>query len=171
MKKYPFLLSALFLWSITAYGQSIKFNDLVYYTNLTNGEVFTTLMEGNKFKQDFTTEVNGQEWEYFKSITGKKTDVYAKPDTEKITVGRYTKLYNGTLLRTVNYTSTNPQNIINMISQAHKYGLTKKFQGADRSNNIYLFENDYYEVSIYLRRDESSGLVEIKQKEFLGGDY
>jgi hypothetical protein len=161
MKKYLFLLPALLFCSINIFGQSVKFNDLVYFTNLTNRQVFVNLLEGNRFRQEYTMDVNGQELEYFRSI-GKKAN------SEKIIIGAYTKLDDGTLLRTVNYTSTDVQNIINMIAQAKRYGLELKFHGADASNNIYLFDNDFYRVSIYLRRDEKSGLVEIKQKEFLG---
>jgi hypothetical protein len=55
-----------------------------------------------------------------------------------------------------------------MISQAKRYGLDLKFRGADPFNTIYLFDNSFYHVSIYLKRDQTSGLVEIKQKELLG---
>ena len=161
MKKYLFLVPALLFCSINAFGQSVSFNDLVYFANLTNQQVFNNLLEGNRFRQEYSMDVNGQELEYFRSI-GKKAN------SEKIIIGGYTKLENGTVLRTVNYTSTDAQNIINMIAQAKRYGLTMKFRGADASNNIYLFDNAFYRVSIYLRRDEKSGLVEIKQKEFLG---
>jgi len=161
MKKYLFFLSALLLCSLSMYGQSVKFNDLVYFASLTNGEVHNNLQQGNAFRQDYTEEINGQELEYFKNIK-------SKPNSENIIIGGYTKLYDGTILRTVDYTSTNPQNIINMISQAKRYGLDLKFRGADASNNIYLYDNSFYHVSVYLRRDQSSGLVEIKQKEYLG---
>lgn len=145
------------------YGQSIKFNDLVYFTTLTNRQVYDNLIEGRDFRQEYTMDVNGQELEYFKNIS-------SKPNSEKIVVGSYTKLNNGTLLHTVNYTSTNYLNIINMISQAKRYGLDLKFRGADEANNIYLFDSGFYHVSIYLRRDQTSGLVEIKQKEYLNLD-
>jgi hypothetical protein len=161
MKKYLLFLPALLFYSINLYGQSVKFSDLIYYTNLTNGEVHNTLLEGSAFRQDYTEDINGQQLEFFKNIK-------SRPNSEKIIVGRYTKLYDGTVLRTVNYTSTDPQNIINMISQAKRNGLDMKFRGADASNSIYLFDNNFYHVSIYLSHDQSSGLVEIKQKEFLG---
>ena len=161
MKKYLFFLAALLFFSINMYGQSVKFSDLIYYTNLTNGEVFNTLKQGKAFRQEYTEDANGQELEYFKNIN-------SKPNSEKIIVGSFTKLYDGTLLRTVDYTSTDPQNIINMISQAKRNGLELKFRGADAANSIYLFDNNFYRVSIYLRHDQTSGLVEIKQKEFLG---
>ncbi|WP_428329993.1 hypothetical protein [Mucilaginibacter sp.] len=161
MNKYLLFLPLLLLCSLTMYGQSVKFNDLVYFTSLSNREVYDNLKQGNMFRQDYMETVNGQELEYFKNIG-------AKPNTEKITVGAYTKLYDGTVLRTVNYNSTDVQNIINMISQAKRYGLDLKFRGADDANNIYLFDNNFYHVSIYLRRDQTAGLVEIKQKEYLG---
>ncbi len=123
MKKYMFLLPLMLLYSLSIYGQSIKFNDLVYFAGLTNGEVLNNLRQGNAFRQDYTENVNGQELEYFKNIR-------SKPNSENIIVGAYTKLYDGTILRTVNYTSTNPQNIINMISQAKRYGLDLKFRGS-----------------------------------------
>jgi hypothetical protein len=161
MKKYLFLLPVMLLASLSMYGQSTKFSDLIHFTSLSNGEVYNNLLQGNSFRQDYSMDANGRQLEYFKNITG-------KPNTEKIVVGDYTKLYDGTILHTVNYTSTDPQHILSMINQAKRFGLDMKFQGADEANNIYLFDSSFYHVSIYLRRDQTSGLVEIKQKEYLG---
>ncbi len=161
MKKNLILLILLLLSCASMYGQSVKFNDLVYYASLTNRQVYDNLKQGSAFKQDYTMDVNGQELEYFKNRG-------PKPNTETINVGSFTKLFDGTILRTVNYTSTDAQNVINMVSQAKRYGLELKFRGADATNNIYLFDSNFYHVSIYLRRDQASGLVEIKQKEYLG---
>jgi hypothetical protein len=159
MKKYIFLLPAL-LCSLNMYGQSIKFSDLIYFTSLNNREVYDNLRQGKAFRQDYIEDRNGQELEYFKNIN-------SKPNSEKIIVGNFTKLYDGTILRTVNYTATDAKSIINMISQAKRYGLELKFHGVDAFNNIYLFDSSFYHVSIYLRRDQASGLVEIKQREYL----
>ncbi|MDB4920455.1 hypothetical protein [Mucilaginibacter sp.] len=161
MKKYLFLLPAMLLATLNMYGQSTKFSDLIYFTSLSNGDVHNTLLQGKSFRQDYSVDVNGRQLEYFKNIG-------TKPNTEKIMVGDYTRLYDGTILHTVNYTSTDPQHIINMIAQAKRFGLEMKFHGADEANNIYLFDSSFYQVSIYLRRDQTSGLVEIKQKEYLG---
>ncbi|MDB5008025.1 MAG: hypothetical protein JWP45_2418 [Mucilaginibacter sp.] len=163
MKKYLFLLSTMFVCYSGVYCQSIKFNDLIYLTSLNNRQVFDNLMQGKAFRQDYTMDVNGQEMEYFKSIG-------PKANSEKINVGGYTKLLDGAILRTVNYTSNDPLYILNMISQVKRYGLELKFRGEDATNNIYLYDNNFYHVSIYLRRDQTSGLVEIKQKEYLGID-
>ena len=161
MKKYLILLPVMLLASLSMYAQSTKFNDLIYFTSLSNGDVHNTLLQGKSFRQDYSVDVNGRQLEYFKNIG-------TKPNTEKIMVGDYTRLYDGTILHTVNYTSTDPQHIINMVAQAKRFGLEMKFQGADEANNIYLFDSSFYHVSIYLRRDQTSGLVEIKQKEYLG---
>jgi len=160
MKKLLFLLPSLLFCGLTMYGQSVKFSDLIYFTSLNSREVYDILRQGKAFRQDYLEDVNGQELEYFKNIN-------AKPNSEKIVVGHFTKLYNGTILRTVTYTSTESKNIISMISQAKRYGLELKFQGVDPYNNIYLFDSSFYHVSIYLRRDQASGLVEIKQREYL----
>jgi hypothetical protein len=149
------------------FGQNVKFSDLVYYTTLTNREVYDILRQGKAFKQDYTMDVNGQEIEYFRGVNADKTDTAV---TEKIVTGHFTKLYNGTVLRTLYYTSANAQYIINMISQAKRYGLDLKFRGADASSTIYLYDNNFYHVSIYLRHDQKSGIVEIKQREYLGLD-
>src|ERR1700761_4915560 len=160
MKKFLFILPVLLLFSITLYGQSIKFNDLMYLTTLNNGQAHNYLQESRTFKQDYVTTDNGQELVYFKSTANKSS--------ETIITGRYTKLAQGAALRILSYTSTNIQNVINMISQAKSYGLELKFRGADNDNNIYLFDNSFYHVSIYLARNQKNGLVEIKQKEYLG---
>jgi hypothetical protein len=163
MKKSLFFLPLLLLGSLIANAQSIKFTDLVYMTPMNNDAVYANLKQGSAFKQDYSEDVDGYPMEYFK-----KAD--AKPDLERIAVGRYTKLYNGTILRTLDYTSTDVQNIDNMVSQAKRSDMVLMFEGADDVNSIYLFTNNFYQVSIYVRHDQTSGTVEIKQKEFLNID-
>jgi hypothetical protein len=163
MKKILFFLPFLLLGSVIVKAQSIKLTDLVYLTPMNNDAVYAVLKEGGAFKQDYSEEVDGYPMEYFKKAG-------AKPDLERIAVGMYTKLYNGTILRTLNYTSTDVQNIDNMVSQAKRTDMVLLFEGADVANSIYLFTNNYYLVSIYVRHDKSSGTVEIKQKEFLNID-
>ncbi len=160
MKKTLFFLPLLLLSSFIANAQSIRFNDLVYMTPMNNESIYATLKQGSAFKQDYTQDIDGYPMEFFKRAN-------AKPDQERIIAGRYTKLYNGTILRTLDYTSTDIQNILTMVSQARYSGMTSLFEGADETNNIYLFNNNLYQVSIYIRRDQTSGLVEIKQQEAL----
>jgi len=162
MKKHLLLLPLLLFGSSRMYGQSIKFDQLVYLATLNNDAVASTLKQGNAFKQDYSQEINGQQIEYFKNIG-------QKPNSERIATGSFTKLYDGTVLRTVEYSSTDVQNIVDMIAQARKYdGLTQQFYGNDDKNNIYLYDNSFYMVSIYQSLDRKSGRVVIKQKESLG---
>jgi len=163
MKKVLLFLPLLLLGSIIAKGQSIKFSDLVYMTPMSNDAVYATLKQGSAFKQDYSEDVDGYPMEYFKRAN-------AKPDQERIITGRYTKLYDGVILRTLDYTSTDVQNILNMVSQAKYAGMELLFQGSDDANNIYLYSNNFFQVSIYVRHDQTSGLVEIKQKEYLNID-
>jgi hypothetical protein len=163
MKKILFFLPLLLLGSIIANGQSIKFSDLVYMTPMANDAVYANLKQGTAFKQDYSEDVDGYSMEYFKRAN-------AKPDLERIITGRYTKLYNGVILRTLDYTSTDVQNVLNMVSQAKYAGMDLIFQGADDVNDIYLLGNNFFQVSISVRHDQTSGLVEIKQKEYLNID-
>ena len=163
MKKFLCFLPILLLGSIIAKGQSIKFSELVYMTPMANDAVYANLKQGSAFKQDYSEDVDGYSMEYFKRAN-------AKPDLERIITGRYTKLYNGIILRTLDYTSTDVQNILNMVSQAKYAGLDLIFEGADDVNNIYFFNSPQYQVSIYIRKDQTSGVVEIKQKEYLNID-
>lgn len=168
MKKYIFLFSLLFLAAgTTAFGQSIKFKELVYLTGLNNNIVYHTLRGSDAFKQDYSENINGRDMEYFKNRPA------AGIDTERIAVGAYTRLYNGDTLRTLDYTSTNRQYILNMISQAKHSGMNLLFRGADEINNIYQFDDSFYSVSITFPIDASKplpGRVEIKQKEYLESD-
>ena len=163
MKKILFFLPLLLLGSMIAKGQSIKFDDLVYMAPMSNDGVYANLKQGSAFKQDYSEQVDGYSMEYFKRAN-------AKPDQERIISGKYTQLANGTVLRTLDYTSTEVQNILNMVSAAKYAGMDMIFEGADDVNNIYLFSSNLYQVSIYVRHDQTSGLVEIKQKEILNID-
>jgi hypothetical protein len=162
-KKRLFLLPLMLLCCTTLQAQSIKFSDLLPLAAMNNDGVYGTLKQSGAFKQDYSENVDGYDMEYFKNAG-------TKPNTERIEVGAYTKLYNGTILHTLHYTSTEVQNLLSMISQAKRYGLELQFRGADDVNNIYLFSNNFYMVSIYIRRDQTSGLVEIKQQEYLDID-
>jgi hypothetical protein len=162
MKKYLFLLP-LMLVCTAMYGQSIKFGDLLSLATMDNNGVYQTLHYGTAFKQDYSQDVDGYPMEYFKKIG-------AKPDFERIAVGMYTKLYNGTILRTLDYTSTDVQIVLNLVSQAKRYGMDQTFVGADATYNIYLFNNSFFAVNIYIRRDQTGGLIEIKQKEYVQVD-
>ncbi len=163
-KTLAFFIPLLLLGSVIAKGQSIKFSDLVYMTPMNNDAVYATLKQGTAFKQDYSKQVDGYPMEYFKKAN-------EKPDQERIITGRYTKLYDGVLTQSLGlHLRTDVQNILNMVSQAKYAGMDLVFQGSDDVNNIYLFSSNYFQVSIYVRHDQTAGMVEIKQKEILNID-
>ncbi|WP_432328361.1 hypothetical protein ACRQ5D_01145 [Mucilaginibacter sp. P25] len=45
-----------------------------------------------------------------------------------------------------------------------------KLHGSDVKNDIYLFDNDFFHIVIFLNHDNISGSVEVHQKEYLGFD-
>ena len=163
IRRYSFLLALMLLSNVVLRAQSIKFSDLTNIATLNNDNAYATLKQFGTFKQEYSQNVDGYDMEYFKNANG-------KPNTERIATGRYTKLYNGTILRTLTYTSTDVQNVLNMVSQAKYYGMEMQFNGEDHVNNIYLFSNSFFFVRIYIRRDQASGLVEIKQRDYLDID-
>jgi hypothetical protein len=163
MKKYlkALLLIAIVCAGTRSYGQSISFFDLTNLTNLTDGQAHTYLSLGGVFKQDYIQEINGKKIEYFKSKS-----VRVAPQT--ISIGQNEIQANGTILRTVYYTTRDPQHIVNLIAQAKRSKLIMKFQGQDQSNNIYKFDNEFYNITMLISTDNNRGSVEVKQKEFIG---
>jgi hypothetical protein len=162
MKKYLFL-ALLSFWGVDLFGQSVTINDLTTLSNLSNADAHNYLVLAKGFKKEYTQEVEGRETEHLNKVGGDKNQ-------EKVIVGVGTKLTSGTVLHTVTYTTTTPAHIYHLITQAKKQGLNMKFQGADSVNNIYLFDNDFFHIVMFINRDNTLGSVEIKQKEYLGFD-
>jgi hypothetical protein len=160
MKRF-FLIIALFLVYLTSYGQSITFYDLTNLTNLSDGEAHNYLTLGKVFKHQYLEEVNGKKIEHFRSVDSRVKE-------QNITIGVKERLRNGTVLHTITYTTRDPQHVVNMISQARRSKLVMKFQGVDADNNIYIFDNDFYRVDMYISTTENKGMVKINQKEFVG---
>ena len=160
MKK-NLLVLILLLASVSSYGQSISFFDLTNLTNLSDGEAHNYLTLGKVFKHQYLEEVNGKKIEHFRTISPQVKE-------QTITIGVKNVLNNGTVLRTITYTSRDPQHVVNMISQAKRGKLIMKFQGVDADNNIYVFDNDFYRVDMYISTTENKGMVKINQKEFVG---
>jgi hypothetical protein len=158
MKKY-LLIVLLCGLGFAASAQSITFDDLANLTNLSDGQAHTYLVLGRIFKHQYIEDVNGQTVEHFRSINPNQKE-------QTVVIGVSKALSNGTVLRTITYTTRDPQHIVNMIAQARRR-LTMQFQGADAYNNIYVFDNDFYRVSMYISTTENTGSVKIEQKEFV----
>lgn len=162
MKKY-LLIASLVFWGVDLFGQSVTINDLTNISNLPNDEAHSYLVLGNGFKKEYLQDVNGNTLEYLHKIGTDKKE-------ETVIIGVGTKLSNGSTLRTVTYKSQTTQHLFNLITQAKSAGLKMNIQGADAVNNIYLFDNNFFHISIFVNRNNTFGSVEVKQKEFLGFD-
>ncbi|MCO5935825.1 hypothetical protein NAF17_09740 [Mucilaginibacter sp. RB4R14] len=155
------LIILLFSLCVGARAQSISFFDLTNLTNLSDGQAHTYLILGNVFKHYYLEEKDGKKIEHFRS---KSTTV----KEQSITIGENTTLSNGAILRTVTYDTTDPQHIVNLIAQARRSKLIMKFQGQDKYNNIYKFDNEFYFITMTISTTENRGQVVVHQKEFVG---
>lgn len=163
MKKYLFWL--LLLSSGFTYGQSVTFNDLTNLAHLTNQEAYDYLTQSKAFARDYNMKnAKGIVMEGYKRVTpGYKW--------ETVMVGDGTKKDNNDLLRNVYYTSNNKQHILGLVNQATKAGLQLTFKGLDADKNIYIFDNELYNVNISLNIYNGSGAVLVKQKDVAGIEY
>lgn len=159
MKRYLFIL--LLLTAACSYGQGVTFNDLTNLSHLDNGEANTYLTQARSFRLDNQQAVNNQLIEQYKKA-GENSKY------EIIEVGNGTALGDGSLLRTVYYKSNNKQFISNIIGQAAKSGLKLSFKGLDDTKNIFIFDDDLYNITINLDLYGKFGMVIVKQKEFVG---
>jgi hypothetical protein len=160
MKKY-FLMLLLFGYGASTYAQSISFFDLTNLTNLSDGQAHNYLTLGKVFKHQYVENVDGKRIEHFRSISPKFKE-------QNITIGVNTVSQNGTVLHTITYTTLESQYVINMIAQAKRSKFTMKFQGVDHDNNIFVFDNEFYRVEMYISTTDNKGMVKVNQKEFIG---
>jgi len=84
---------------------------------------------------------------------------------ETVLTGKGFKVASGVVLYTVSYVTSDPQNIINLINQTKNVGLKLTFQGADQTNNIYIYDNYLYHVTFKLSFNQTVGSIDITQKE------
>ena len=167
MRKYLFV-ALLLLCAAGVSAQSITVNDLTSISNQSNADAHNYLVLGKGFKRQYLQEVDGNTVEHMHK-TGQNKETGEKVE-ETVVIGVGTKLSSGTILRTVTYTSLTTKHIFNLITQAKSLGLSMKFQGADSVNNIYLFDNDFFHITMLINRNNAIGSVEVKQKEYLGFD-
>jgi hypothetical protein len=161
--KRALLITLLLFCGVAAFAQSVTVNDLANVANLSNAEAHNYLTLGKKFKRQYIQEVEGKPIEHLN-----KVDANNKEETVVIGVGD--RLPSGSMLRTVTYTTSTSQHILNLISQAKHMGLTQKLHGSDAKNDIFFFDNDFFHIVIFLNHDNISGSVEVHQKEYLGFD-
>jgi len=157
MKKL--LLIALFYFcSTTVYSQSIGLLDLTNLTSLKSEQVDDYFVARKVFRLQFGEEVNGFMVKHYQ--TNSKTS-----KQETVLTGGGFKAASDLILYSVSYVTSDPQNIINLINQTKNIGLKLTLQGADQSNNIYIYDNDLYHVVFKLKINQTAGTVDITQKQ------
>jgi hypothetical protein len=156
MKKYLLIL-IIFGSCIKTYGQSISLLDLANLTSLKSNQVDDYFINGRIFKLQYGEQVNDFLVKHYQVIS--KTN-----KQETVLTGTGFKTSSGAILYTVSYVTNDPQNIINLINQTKSVALKLTFQGADETNNIYIYDSFLYHVVFRLTFNQTSGTVDITQK-------
>jgi len=160
MKKLYIILFLTFFVA-AARAQSLSLQDITNLATLDANDGNNFLIQGKPFKETYEQNVGGHILRHYKSLNSK---------SESIVIGDSFQSNAGTHLHIVNYTTTQRKYLLNLLAQATSAGLAKNFQGADRYNSIYVFDNYLYTVRIFLKNDDSSGTIEVKQRDFVNYD-
>lgn len=158
MKRFLFI-AVLITASFCSRAQSVTMNDLTNLTNLDNDEAHNYLAAGKKFKLTAEQTVNGLQVQDYRDTR------VNSPQIEKVTVGMGVKGADGSLLRTVTYTTNQSGFIQNLMNQAYDAKMNITFRGNDKYKYIYIYNSFLYIVSIYVNRDQSSSVVKVQQKD------
>jgi hypothetical protein len=160
MKK--FTLTAVFLFaSVLVCSQSINLADLTNLNTLTMVGEDSFLTSDNRFKLVGIQQINGLPVAEYQNVQG------APLKLETLTIGMGKKSPSGEFLRTIIYNSSQNSFIRKLKAQAIANRFTLYFEGRDNNYNIFLYDNTLYQLNIYLRRDETSGYIELKQKDIV----
>lgn len=157
MKKYLAVI-VLSLCGIGVRAQNLTLSDITNLASLSNSEAHNSLTFEMPFQQKYSENVNGLTIDHYQGNT-------PSSKSETVTIGYGAKTTAGIFLHTVTYNTTNTKYLLNLIGQAKSVGLTKQFQGADQSSNIWLFTNFLYTVNVYVANDNSRGSITVKQNE------
>ena len=161
MKNF-FVILFLVFCATTVSAQSLSLTDITNLATLNTLDGNNFLTQGKPFKESYEQTIKGNTLRHYHSLTTK---------SETIVIGDGFKSDAGTFLHIVNYTTTQRKYLLNLIAQAQSAGLAKNFQGTDKYNSIYVFDNYLYTVRIYLKNDNSSGTIEVKQRDFVNYDW
>lgn len=156
MKRYLLTL-IVFVCGTQVYGQSITLLNLINLTSLNNVQAGTTLTANKVWAMQYGEELSGFVVEHYQST--------AQPvKKETIILGNGFKTASGSVLHTVSYVSPTIQDVINLVAQTKTASLVKFFQGSDKKDNIYIYDNFLYHVIVRLSIDNSKGVIDITQK-------
>ena len=159
MKKLLVVLG-LCLGTMAARAQSVSMSDLTNLATINMTDANQFLTSGKPFKQDYTEVLNGLNLRHYVGTTPAST-------CESVMMGDGIKTSTSLVLHVVTYTCTNTKYLLQLIGQARSAELKENFQGADEFNNIYIFDNFLYTVHVFIRRDNSAGIIKVEQKYYV----
>jgi hypothetical protein len=157
MKKY-LLIVILYLCCINAHGQSINLLNLTNLTSLNNAQAGETLLAGKAFKLQYGQEINGFVVEHYQTTAPAN-------NLETVIIGDGFKMASGAVLHTASYVTANPQHIVNLISQTKGINLKETFRGADKQDNIYIYDSYLYHVIMRINFNQTRGSIDVSQKQ------
>ncbi|PTR01049.1 hypothetical protein C8P68_101280 [Mucilaginibacter yixingensis] len=160
MKKL-LILCLLVCGAVVAHAQSMTFYSMADMVRLSAGEVDNILVNTGKFKVNDKQIVKGQLLTSYQTIDRNKTPIKG----ETLVTGAYNTTNSGEHLHTITYKSIYPEYIYNLIKQIQGLGYHNTLKGADQVRSIYIFDSNFYHVTVLMMRDGSVNSVEIRQKE------
>lgn len=157
MKKYIFSI-VLFFFSVNAFAQSVTFVELSDLLILSPKQVYDILTSGKRYKLISNDVVNGQ-----------SVQRYQSPPTalkgEFILTGGNEVSQKGVALQIVSYGTQEQQYMLNLIKQMERFNYKLSFKGADADRKIFIYENAYSSVTVYLNLNSPASNMDIRQKE------
>jgi hypothetical protein len=157
MKRYLFAILLACISSFS-YAQSLTFDELQKMTNLTNDQVHNFLIISKGFKSLGKQMHFGRSFEAFESI---------RPDPkikETVLLGVAGEMPSGNIGRQVFYYSARMRDIDAILKQARRSSMTMIFDGSDKQQNIYHFNNTLFMAIISVGLNKSYGSVQLEEK-------
>lgn len=160
MKKILFLFLLVFAVA-GARAQSMSFFSMADMVHLSAGQVDNILVNTGKFKANDKQIVGGQMLTSYQTIDRYKTPIKG----ETLVIGAYNTTNSGEHLHTITYKSIYSEYVYNLIKQIQGLNYHTTLKGADQYKSLYIFDNNFYHVTVMMMRDQSMNTVEIRQKE------
>jgi len=157
MRRYLFAILLACISSLS-YAQSLTFEELQKMTNLTNDQVHNFLIISKGFKSLGKQIHFGRSFEAFEST---------RPDPklkETVLLGVAGEMPSGNIGRQVFYYSARMKDIDAILKQARQSSMTMIFDGSDKQQNIYHFNNTLFMAIISVGLNKSYGSVQLEEK-------
>jgi len=160
MKKY-LLAVGLFILTLSSKAQTMTFPDMVDLGHLNNDQLYATLIATGRYRVNTMAQVNGQDISYYEVIDRNKQVVKG----ETLVTGAYHTADHDVRLHTFTYQTTYADYVYNLMAQMTKDGYSLTFRGNDASKHIYIYDNQFTHVTIFIPFYHGTSSVEIREKD------